>query len=194
MAHGTWSAGSDLATLPGAGEGLRQLYEAYRRREASALLSLLPREAVRPLYRRARERMVPDAVASTDDPVALLVAYVEQELLPLPPFAVWLRDFQAHRAAHLEGIDAAPAGPDPASPVAVEVRSIHHANVDWYAALHLFRRDGVWWGFIRFTGAGQPSEVRSADIFREEDPEAIRERFRSFGLDALRAFLRSSLP
>lgn len=194
MAPETWAAGTDPSTLPGAGEGLRQLYESYRRREASALLSLLPREAVRPLYRLARERRVAEGGAPTDDPVALLVDYVERELLPLPPFPVWLMDFQAHRAAHLEGIDAAPAGPDPAAPVAVEVRSLRHADVDWYAALHLFRRGGVWWGFIHFTAAGDPSGVRTADIFREEEPETIRERFQSFGFDALRAFLRSSLP
>jgi hypothetical protein len=190
----TEMAWSDLSALPGAGEGLRELYEAYRRREALALLSLLPREAVRPLYRVARERSVPGDGASADDPVALLVDYVERELLPLPPFPVWLSDFQANRAAHLAGIDAAPVGADPLAPVAVEVRSLRHLGTDWYAALHLFRRDSIWWGFIRFTGAAELTEVRTADIFREEDPEAIRDRFRSFGPDALRAFLRSSLP
>lgn len=194
MTHDTtsWSPVSDGAV--GVGEGLRPLYEAYRRREATALLSLLPREAVRPLYRVAREQMAPISGEGLEDPVALLVDFVEQQLLPLPPFHVWLRDFRAHRAAHLEGMEATPAGPDPASPVAVEVRNLRYGGGDWYAALHLFRRDSVWWGFIRFSGAPDLTEVRTADIFREDDPEAIRDRFRSFGNDALQAFLRSSLP
>lgn len=189
------AGGADLSALPGAGEGLRSLYDGYRRREAAALLSLLPRDAVRPLYRLARERQGAGGDGMPEDPVGLLVEFVERELLPLPPFAVWLSDFQRYRAAHLEGLDAAPAGPDPAAPVAVEVRSVRYRAAEWYASLNLFRREGIWWGFIRFSAAGSEGEgVRTADIFREEDPEEIRGRFRSFGPDALQAFLRSSLP
>jgi hypothetical protein len=35
--------------------------------------------------------------------------------------------------------------------------------------------------------------VRTADIFREEDPEEIRDRFRAFHSGTLQAFLRSVL-
>lgn len=171
-------------------EGLRRLYADYRRREAAQLLALVPREALRPLYRAAREA----TPGGAEDPLGLLSRWVETVLLPLPPFHVWLKDFQDHREAHLEGLDRDPAAPDPRRPVAVEVRRVRFRERDWDAALHLFRRGTVWWGFIEYTGDGGEPVARTADIFREEQPGAIRERFRSFGPEALEAFLRSSLP
>jgi hypothetical protein len=178
----------------GLGEGLRRLYAEYRRREAAALLSLIPPEAVRPLYRMARDRMASRGGRPPEDPVALLVDFVENELLPLPPFEVWLEDFRGHRGAHLQGLDTDPRAPDPEAPVTVEVRSFRRGDGEWYAGLSLFRRAPVWWGFLSFSRADGLPVARTADIFREEDPEAIRDRFRSFGPDALQAFLRSALP
>jgi len=169
----------------GLGEGLQRLYAEYRRREAAALLSLIPPEAVRPLYRMARDRVSSRGGQAPEDPVALL---------PLPPFEVWLADFRGHRGAHLQGLDMDPRAPDPAAPVTVEVRSFRRGDGEWYAGLSLFRRAPVWWGFLSFSRADGIPVARTADIFREEDPEAIRDRFRSFGPDALQAFLRSALP
>ena len=188
---GGWA---DDALHPGLEHGLQRLYQEYRRREAGALLSLLPPEAVRPLYRVARERMATDPHGGTDDPLALLVAFVERHLLPLPPFDVWLDDFRTHRSAHLQGLDVDPRAPEPSDPVTVEVRSFRRGDGEWYAGLSLFRRESVWWGFLAFSRGDGVTVARTADIFREERPEAIRDRFRSFGADALPAFLRSTLP
>ena len=188
---GGWS---DHALHPGLEHGLQRLYQEYRRREAGALLSLLPPDAVRPLYRLARERMAGDPHGGTDDPLALLVTFVERHLLPLPPFHVWVDDFRAHRTAHLQGLDVDPRAPEPSDPVTVEVRSFRRGDGEWYAGLSLFRRESVWWGFLAFSRGDGVTVARTADIFREERPEAIRDRFRSFGPDALQAFLRSTLP
>ena len=185
---------SDRTALPGAGEGLRRLYGEYRRREASELLALMPREAVRPLYRLARDRRSDGGGSSPVDPLALLVDFVETSLLPLPSFDVWLADFQAHRGAHLQSLDTDPRAADPGSPVTVEVRSFRKGDREFHAGLCIFRRDTVWWGFLAFSGSDGAPLARTADIFREEEPEAIRERFRGFGTDAFQAFLRSSLP
>ncbi|MDX1494727.1 MAG: hypothetical protein R3253_11735, partial [Longimicrobiales bacterium] len=69
---------------------LRRLYDDYRSRQARALLSLIPRTAVRPLYRRALQAA--DTGGSTQkDPMAILLAFCEA-LLPLPSFDVWLAD------------------------------------------------------------------------------------------------------
>jgi hypothetical protein len=191
---GTGGGWSDHTLHPGLEHGLQRLYQEYRRREAGALLSLLPPEAVRPLYRLARERMAGDPQSDTDDPLALLVAFVERHLLPLPPFEVWRDDFRAHRSAHLQGLDVDPRAPEPGDPVTVEVRSFRRGDGEWYAGLSLFRRESVWWGFLAFSRGDGVTVARTADIFREERPEAIRDRFRSFGADALQAFLRSTLP
>ena len=64
----------------------------------------------------------------------------------------------------------------------------------WRATLNLFRRDEAWRGFIVFNRVGEMETVRTADIFREEDPDAIRNRFLGFHNQTLQAFLRSVLP
>lgn len=188
---GGWT---DHARHPGYEHGLQRMYAEYRRREAGALLSLLPPEAVRPLYRVARERMAGDPLVGSEDPLALLVAFVERHLLPLPPFEVWLADYRGNRTAHLQGLDVDPRAPEPSDPVTVEVRSFRRGDGEWYAGLSLFRRESIWWGFLAFSRGDGVTVARTADIFREDRPEAIRDRFRSFGSDALQAFLRSTLP
>jgi hypothetical protein len=64
----------------------------------------------------------------------------------------------------------------------------------WRATLNLFRRDEAWRGFIIFNPIGKDEMVRTADIFREEDPDEIRNRFLGFHNQTLQAFLRSVLP
>lgn len=172
---------------------LMKRYRAYRRRQAQALISLLPREAIRPLYGRAREWAAEEGVERGKDPLATLLRFVE-EILPLPPLAVWAQDRARNLAAHLEEeFASAPAQRRASSPVTVESRALRVGDSHWRASLNLFRRDDAWRGFIAFRPVGDGPGVRTADVFREEDPEAIKDRFLSFRAETLRAFLRSVL-
>jgi hypothetical protein len=166
-------------------------YEAYRRRQARGLLRLIPREAIRPLYRRAiagaRE---PEA---DSDPLGALVGYCER-LLPLPPFEVWCDDIRRNARAHLLDIDDSADAPDSEAPVTVETRDFSFADRPWTAHLRSFRDGAAWRGFIAFEDRESTSIHRTALIFRECDPVDVRERFMSFEKTALEAFLRSALP
>ncbi|HET9947470.1 MAG TPA: hypothetical protein VFQ22_00965, partial [Longimicrobiales bacterium] len=83
---------AEHVTAPGglgqslARDELLSQYRAYRTRQARRLIQMLPREAVRPLYRRAIREGFGDESGS--DPLGALVRYCES-LLPLPPFAEW---------------------------------------------------------------------------------------------------------
>jgi hypothetical protein len=170
---------------------LKSRYDSYRRRQAYALLSLLPQEAVRPLYGGARLWAEGMRIPLGKDPLATLLLYL-QELLPLPPFDTWMADRASHLDAHLEEEFASgPAHKRSSPPVTVESRGVEMEGRRWRASLSLFRRDDAWRGFITFRRAGDETGIRTADIFREEDPEEIRERFRSFHSNTLQAFLRS---
>lgn len=178
---------------------LRGRYEAYRLRQARALASILPTEAVRPLYARAREwsktlgGSKPRA-EQEHDPLALFILYL-QELLPLPPLEVWLEDRVHHFQAHLEEeFESAQAHQRPSPPVTVESRGVVLDRQRWTAVLNLFCRDGAWRGFIAFQTANEAEALRTTDIFREENPEEIRGRFLAFHDQTLQAFLRSVLP
>lgn len=59
---------------------------------------MLPREAIRPLYRRALKEGFGESSGS--DPLAALLAYCETLLL-LPPFETWREDVRAHPTEHL---------------------------------------------------------------------------------------------
>lgn len=172
--------------------GLRRLYAEYRRRQASALLGLLSRETIRPLYARAREWASARGVHDGKDPLATLLRYC-QEILPLPPFDVWVRDRRENPVAHLREESGWLQGEAPEA-VTVEVRSVRLGEERWTASLRLFHRDGAWRGYISFRDVSGNRTVRTADIFREEEPGEIRRRFLSFRPDTLQAFLRSTLP
>lgn len=172
---------------------LRSRYRAYRSRQAHALVSVLPQEAIRPLYSRARVWAGETGIPLGKDPLATLLLYL-QEIIPLPPFDIWLADRAAHLDAHLEEEFASePAHRRVSPPVTVESRGLEMAGRRWRASLNLFRRDDAWRGFIAFRRAGDDTGVRTADIFREEDPEEIRDRFRGLHSGTLQAFLRSVL-
>ncbi|MDX1632869.1 MAG: hypothetical protein R3234_13445 [Thermoanaerobaculia bacterium] len=189
----SWREAQRHAPAPIQGDpSLRRLYRGYRRRQAEALVRVLPRDAVRPLYRRAREWAVANRAHEGKDPLATLVAFCE-ELLPLPPYPVWLADFRSHRDGHLEEIQAAP-GPVQKEPVEVDIRRLRAAEERWYASLNLFLGEDVWRGFVAFRREGRPESVRTTDIFRGESAREIRKRFREFDEETLRAFLRSTLP
>ena len=169
---------------------LARRYAAYRRRQAYRLVGMLPREAVRPLYRRACAEREP---AGTDDPLGLLAEYCEA-LLPLPPFEVWRRDVSAHPDAHLRDLDESAEAPTAEAPATLEARTFTHAESRWSARLRTFRDGSVWKGFIEFTERAADRVHRTAVIFNEIGPVDLRERFLSFDDRALEAFLRSALP
>lgn len=172
---------------------LRRLYQGYCRRQITSLLSLVPRSAVRSLYRAARRWAVERELHEGKDPLATLVMYCEM-VLPLPPFPVWLEDFHRYREAHVAELATAPEGVEESGPVTMEVRSLEVDGRRWYAALSVFRRDGVWRGYVTFRAEASQTSVRTADIFRCQELPEIRDRFREFDAATLRAFLRSTLP
>ncbi|MEX2466110.1 MAG: hypothetical protein WD995_04325 [Gemmatimonadota bacterium] len=173
-------------------EALRPMYEAYRRRQARRLVSMLPRESIRPLYRAVLDaRSVDDGAPG--DPLEALVAHCAT-LLPLPPFPVWAADLARFPDAHLRDLDDSAEGPSPAEPLALAARMVDCGGVTWTARLHVFRADGAWRGFIAFEGPSLGDTCRTAVVFRESTPEELRARFLAFEAVALGAFLRSSLP
>lgn len=173
----------------------RRAYESYVRRQAQGLLDMIPREGLRPLYGRAREWARENGVHDEKDPMATLLRFCG-ELLPLPPFHVWLDDVAANAGGHLAELGRSPerdTGDGDSLPV--ETRSFAAADGDeWLATLSLYRAGPAWKGLIRFHGASGAPTHRTASIFREDDPDEIRTRFRGFDESALLAFLRSARP
>jgi hypothetical protein len=128
------------------------------------------------------------------DPLAILLLFLE-EILPLPPYEVWVADRRQYLDAHLqEEFEPGRAPGGDAPPVTVESRGVVMKGRKWRASLNLFRREEAWRGFIAFRPLEGTGGVRTGEIFREDDPEEIRERFRSYHAQTLQAFLRSVLP
>lgn len=171
---------------------LHARYAAYRRRQASRLVQLVPRDAVRPLYRRARAAAAGD-VSPSDDPLGLLLGFCER-ILPLPTFDAWRQDLMAHPEAHLADLDDSVDGPTADAPTTLEVRILEHGGRSWLAQLRGFRDQGLWRGFIAFEDRETGRVHRTATVFCEGRVGELRERFLSFEPTALRAFLRSALP
>jgi hypothetical protein len=166
-------------------------YEAYRKRQARGLVRLLPREAVRPLYRKALAAGFGER--SPGDPLAAFVHYCES-LLPLPPFEEWCQDLAQYPSAHLHDLDDSAAAPTAEAPTTVEARLFEFGGSPWIAYLRSFRDGGAWRGYIAFEDRRSRRVHRTALIFRETDPADLRDRFLGFELVALEAFLRSALP
>lgn len=166
-------------------------YEAYRRRQARRLVALLPRDAVRPLYRAAASGRVDGSPEG--DPLELLVEHCAR-LLPLPPFEVWAEDFARYPDAHLNDWDDEVEGPTAAEPLSLAVRSIDLDGVSWSVRLCGFQDAAGWRAFLSFDGPRSEDPYRTAVVFHEADPRALRDRFSEFDAHALGAFLRSSLP
>ncbi|MGD2120852.1 MAG: hypothetical protein PVJ76_03870 [Gemmatimonadota bacterium] len=188
--------GSNLASPPVVREdpALDARYADYCRRQAKGLVSILPKEAIRPLYARAREWGRETGNEVEKDPLATLFLFLQQ-LLPLPPRDIWEEDRAKNLDAHVrEEFASPPAHRHSSPPVTVESRGMEMEGLRWRATLNLFRRDEAWRGFIVFNRVGEMETVRTADIFREEDPDAIRNRFLGFHNQTLQAFLRSVLP
>lgn len=176
-----------------AAEELRAQYEAYRTRHARRLARMLPRAAIRPLYRRAIDREADTNGRGRADPMEVLVRYCES-LLPLPPFDVWARDVTLHPVPHLHDLDDSADAPSARAPATLETRLFGSGEAPWLARLRSFRDGETWRGYIAFEERRSGQVHRTALIFRESDPVELRERFLSFDEDALGAFLRSALP
>lgn len=173
-------------------------YRAYRRRQARQLLRLVPREAVRPLYRRAltgegKGEETDGTGAALSDPLETLVRYCE-DLLPLPPFETWRDDVANNPVAHLHDVDDSAEAPTSNTPVTFATRDFVAGDRAWTAHLRSFRDGEAWRGFIAFEDRRSSTLHRTALIFRESDPVEVRERFMSFESRALVAFLRSARP
>jgi hypothetical protein len=166
-------------------------YRAYRKRQARGLVGLLPKEAVRPLYRRALR--AGHGEKQSTDPLATLVDYCET-LLPLPPFERWCEDREASPSAYLRDLDDSAAAPTAEAPATVETRELVVAGASWLAHLRSFRDGDAWRGYIAFEEQKSRRVHRTALIFRESDPADLRDRFLDFEPVTLSAFLRSSLP
>lgn len=196
MTQGGLIGEEGLGTPTAEAAELHVRYGSYRRRQASRLLQILPREAVRPLYRRAREgARARDASedAAADDPLALLVGFCE-ELLPLPPFDVWCEDLRRNPDAHLTDLDESADSPTADAPATMATQDVEYAGARWVARLRAFRDAGLWRGYIAFEEGGRGRVHRTTTVFCERDPGELRRRFLSFEPAALEAFLRSALP
>ncbi len=192
-ASGWARGGRGTSKTPAIGaEELRRRYAAYRRRQAAYLVHLMPREAIRPMVRRARARALEESRCS-DDPLEMLVDFCET-LLPLPVFEIWRADLDRHPDAHLVDVDGSARAPTAAAPSTVAVRDIVYDGLPWHARLKSFRDGAVWRGFIAFDQPDEGWVHRTTTVFREDDPMKLRERFMEFQNGALEAFLRSALP
>lgn len=78
------------------------------------------------MYRRALGRRHPRAPRPTD-PLAVLLEYCE-ELLPLPPFDVWMEDVRRNPSDHLRDLDDSADAPTAAAPATLEVRTFEWLN------------------------------------------------------------------
>lgn len=167
-------------------------YHAYRRRQAAELLRIMPREAVRDLYGRARDWARDQGLHDGRDPMASLQKFAEH-LLPLPPFEVWLEDRGTHPLAHIEENSDGPYAPPVGRPGRVETRVFRHGGRRWDSSLLVFREGEAWKGFLEFQEREGGPTYKTATIFREDSAAEVRLRFCDFSDDALSAFLLSAL-
>ena len=166
---------------------LKRWYALYRRRQARRLIDLLPRDAVRPLYRAAA------AQGSDADPLERLVAFCV-EILPLPPFDVWARDLALYPEAHLRDWDDTTEVPNPRDPATLCTRELRRGPERWEVRLRGFAEAGAWRAYLAFQGPALNDAFHTATIFREPTARALRDRFEGFDEHVLESFLRSCLP
>lgn len=191
--HGGSAAYGRSAASHRPGPGLRRQYQEYCQWQAAGLLRVVPKEAIRPLYRTARAWAAARGLHEDKDPMATLVRYC-RGLLPLPPFECWLEDYERNRIAHLQCVSEGPLHARAVEPVVVDAREVRMDGETWTAGLSLFPDGELWRGFIGFSRGASDMGVRTANIFCEDDPQDIRARFTDLTFYTLQAFLRSTLP
>ena len=174
-------------------DDLRREYAEYRMRQGRELVFLLPPDAGSstaaedaPAGRACRS-------ASGDDPLAALADYCAN-LLPLPPFDVWLGDVREHPDEYLESLDSPGGAPTVSAPATLDARCFERAGTEWIARLRAFRDQGrmAWFHHLPLPGTAIPCSVPLSS-FREEGPREVRERFLTFESAALESFLRSAM-
>jgi hypothetical protein len=79
---------------------LESVYDSYRIDQVTHLIALLEPGAFRDLVDRLLEGREIDFRATDRLQLAMLVVQELERHLPLPPFAVWLEDYRAHRDAY----------------------------------------------------------------------------------------------
>lgn len=182
-----------LQRAPGAtaSVSLERQYRAYCRTQAGAFLSLIPRDGVRPLYARARAWAIEADQYEAKDPLETLVRFVV-EVLPLPPFDVWARDFERNPLLYLRAFVAGGVpSPGWSEPAAVECRPVRSGDQGWTSSLNIYPDDGIWRGFISFENEESSTSFRTTDVFCENEPEEVQRRFSELTEATLEAFLRS---
>jgi len=186
-------AGAEAAYVWAGDADLQRRYDAYCIDQARELLRVIPRSAIRPLMRAARAAEASLFPSDDTDPMELLVRYA-RSILPLPPLSVWVDDVRRAPLDHLQASAPVRARDIRRAPTAVASRDTVVGGDLWTAVLMVFPEPGSgrWSGFVAF-GEG-PGRLlhRTADIFRESDPELIRDRFLSSDAETLQALLRSA--
>jgi len=77
-----------------------------------------------------------------------------RDVLPLPPFWVWLSDYESYRVAYVSaGVGWSPLT-EPMEPIAVEARRWEHGAEQRHATLEVYRGGDGWRGLIRFQRDG----------------------------------------
>ena len=183
----------DLTVSPSDTGAVKGRYEEYCRQQVTLLLEIIPREAVRPLYHRARIWATERGLHDTKDPMSTLRVFC-REVLPLPPFEVWRLDYENHRVAHAGGRVEWVLLAEPMDPIAVDVRRMEHEAEPWHGTLEVYRGGDAWRGLIRFQREGEEGQFRTGEIFCEDDLQDLRTRFNSFTASTMSALLRSTLP
>ncbi len=183
----------DRTVSPSDAGALKGRYVEYCRHQVTLLLQIMPREAVRPLYRRAKIWATERGLHETKDPMSTLRTFC-REVLPLPPFEAWLLDHEDHLVAHAAaGVEWARLA-EPMEPIAVDVRRMEHEAEPWHGTLEVYRGGDAWRGLIRFQRDGEEDHFHTGEIFCEDDLQDLRNRFNSFTASTMSAFLRSTLP
>lgn len=172
---------------------LGRQYEAYCRTQARAFLSMIPREGVRPLYARARSWAIRAERYEEKEPLETLVRFV-LKMLPLPPFEVWVTDFEQDPYPYLRALEfGGMSSLGWSEPATLERRAVRGGDLEWMSSLKVYQDDGVWRGFISFDGEGMSRSFRTTDVFCESDAEEVRNRYFELTDSTLEAFLRSVL-
>jgi len=170
---------------------LRAWYHAYRIRQGRLLAALVPREAIRPLYRQARSNPVDGEPSPADGELERLAAHCAS-LLPLPPFDMWLEDLRSFPAGHMEDMDASTAGSTVYRPLTLAVGEIQVGEEEWRVRFRVFMERGLWHAFLRFDLETRTECCWTAVLFHEPTLRDLRARFDELDGATFEAFLRSA--
>ena len=174
---------------------LEALYSEYCRVQAREFVRLVPREGIRPLYRQALSWAAEGLPEGADalEPMDLLETFCRREILPLPPFQVWVRNYLSNRRAYLEELDRGPAPARHGELVDVDLRELTWEGRRWTATLRIRCREESWRGSVLFR-SDEGARAVTGEVFQEGAPHEVQERFRALEAGTLQAFLRSALP